>query len=134
MIPIINTILWRMGGAGVKPLGPEWRRLGFPLCLLLQYFNHPLILVSCLIAALVVRLPITLISNSVHSHFINWIWVWILPGLYLFPSFIIVRDLPNFAISWFFIGLIFTLGNITATRHIFVHEFFEAFTGFLVIG
>jgi hypothetical protein len=75
------------------------------------------------------RLPFTLIGNSIPSHALNWVWVWILGGLLSAPSIFLGACPTHLLLPSFVVGSLCTLSNINNTSDLFPWKMSEAFVG-----
>ena len=136
---LVNAILWRLGGAGKWPFKRHWRRVGYPVLsfILALSWGHSLTF-SLTIASLChasTRLPLTLIGNSLYTHWINWPWVWVVGYILGLPAIMthgwdgLLRALlPAFAQGW-----AITLSNIPSEARDWPHEACEVLIGFVVL-
>lgn len=133
ILNILNAALWRLGGAGAKPLGSRWRKFGYPILvgILAALINAELwrSFVAVALAAFAVTCPITYYGSEIRDNWFNWVWLWIL-GIY-FSGPLIALGIPSFLP--FFWSFFATLSNIKATSKIFTWEFCECFCGFVTI-
>jgi hypothetical protein len=140
MYEILNAFLWRMGGDGYPLLHRNWRRVGYPLILILSLLGGaaawPVALLTGILAHLTTRLPLTFIGNSLYTHWFNWVWVWVLGYIYGLPS-VLVHGWAGFLLSiipMVTVGMSLTLSNVSGVNSkTFTHEFCEAVTGFAVM-
>lgn len=130
VVAFVVAVLWAIGGTGFKwvrryvvPvifLITSWYWLGFSLGVIL----FPLSL------ALLARLPFTLIGDSIHEHWLNWLWIPIVLYLIGVPAAWI--DLAAFKyalVTLFFSAPLAVLSNIKLTREIFPWKLVEGVIG-----
>lgn len=135
LFPVI-AILWQAGGTWNKDL----RRLIIPHVLTLAtilFCGFSMLTIVQFVAILtILRLPFTLFGNSIHSHWFNWVWIWIsgaLLGLTALPLGIqlnsVVYTLVLAMIPCFVQGICGTLSNIKCTARFFKWKFVEGMIG-----
>ena len=139
MIPLIFAFLYRIGGAGWKPFGKNWRRIGIPiLTFLVLSVSGAGVVKSLLTAALLLaalRLPLTFYGSSIPSCAFNWIWLW-LAGYLLGLASVVTHGWQGLiyysCIPAMTQGVLITLSNIPETAKDFPHEACELAIGFSV--
>lgn len=84
-------------------------------------------------------LPVTLIGDSLHEHWLNWLWPFALgyiKGVAVIPIAIWLKVAKKCLfvsfIPCFVIGLAIVLSNVSATAEIFEWKFVEALSGFFM--
>lgn len=139
LLGFLNACLWRLGGDGCPPFKRQWRRIGYPVLLLvaciLREISPLIAILVALLAHLTTRLPLTLTDSDVDS-VKEFIWVFFLGFIYGLPS-VLINGLDGliYAIwSMLVTGLSLTLSNISGDMaRVFKHEFCEAVIGFAII-
>lgn len=131
---LIIAFLWRMGGAGIAPFRKNWRRVGVPIVVLFALFwsgYSEFQAIGCAVALfLALRLPLTLIGDSLYDHWLNWPWAWV-AGYIIGLSSIFVLGWSGFLFAFIPAvaqGASVTLSNIPKTATDFPHEACEILT------
>lgn len=133
---LILGFLWRIGGAGWKPIGKDWRRIAavlviFVACLWRGHSAERSILCAGL-SFFAFRLPLTLIGDSVPGHWINWPWQFVAGYLCGLPA-VATHGVSGFAaasIPCLAQGVSITLSNIPGPpAKTWVHEACEVLIG-----
>ena len=134
---LVGGVLWRLGGAGAKPIGRNWRRIGLPCVIfyltLSSHHNVFLSLLAALISHLTLRLPITLFGDSIWASIWNVPWLFVLGYLYGTPSLLFGSGLLSPLIPCLTVSVLTVLSNIPSTSRIFVWEAVEMAVGVSVI-
>lgn len=132
LITPIWSFLHAFGGWRNK----NWRRLGIPLTLLASglFFPTPWLPLVCssLLLALCLRLPFTLIGNSVNSSAWNWVWIFVLPLLQSSPSLVLRIEPLAVVVPALVLGLLGTLSNVSLSSRFVPWKWYEACAGFLI--
>ena len=132
---LINAVLWSLGGAGAWPFGRNWRRVGYPVLVLVIALQSGLSDVMAVLLAILchlsTRLPLTFFGSTIPGHWFNWIWLWL--GGYIIGLPAVLTHgwwglayalLPAFAQ-----GLSVTLSNLPGSASAWPHEACEVFIG-----
>lgn len=132
---LIIAFLWRIGGAGWPPLAKDWRRIVIPILVLIVLLMRNVSEFRAILAAvllfLALRLPLTLIGDSIPSYAINWIWPFI-SGYLLGLASVVTHGWPGFIYALIPAtaqGVSVALSNIPKTAKDFPHEACEVLIG-----
>ena len=125
-------LLYQLGGFRWKPL----RREGVPLVIFLSGimavgFSWQLLLSCCLLWC-ALRLPFTLIGDSLNDSWFNWVWIWIAGYLLGMASFPLSQSLLTPLVPLLAQGLLGSLSNIPYTAKFLPWKFVEGAIGFAV--
>lgn len=129
MVPVFSA-LYIIGGWKQK----NWRRLGLPLSLLafgllFSGLSWQLVASSFLLGA-ALRLPFTLIGDSVHSSPWNWVWIWVLGAILGISSLLISQVFPlSFLLPMLMQGVFGTASNLRPLSQYTPWKMVEAFVG-----
>lgn len=121
--------LYALGGYRHK----NWRRLGIPLSLLGAGLLFNLLswqlFCSALLIGLFLRLPFTLIGDSINASPWNWIWIWVLGGLYGIPALVLQLNLQAVAVPLIVVGILGTASNLPMLSRMAPWKFCEVCFG-----
>jgi hypothetical protein len=128
----ICALLWQLGGYRWKTL----RREGVPLSILsfgliFSGFSWGLLL-SALLLWCVIRLPFTLVGDSLHDFWGNWAWIWVLGALYGLPSLVLRLDPLAVLAPLLTVGLLGTSSNLPRLSRFAPWKLVEGAIGFSV--
>lgn len=128
MVPVFSA-LYIIGGWKQK----NWRRLGLPLALLVfgSLFGGLSwrLVASAFLLGCALRLPFTLIGDSVHASPWNWVWIWVFGGLLALPALVLRLDLPTVLVPLLVQGLWGTLSNLKSVSQYAPWKWVESVVG-----
>lgn len=118
-----------MGGSGAGP----YRKIGWPVLIAIYGFSiHAMwwqVILAVGLSVFAVTRPFTYHEDSLHEHWFNWMWVWIM-GIILGLPMLAYGHFNLWPFAW---CLAATLSNIKSTARIFVWEFCECICGITVM-
>ena len=125
----VFSILYLYGGYKQK----NWRRLGLPIALLVFSLAFGCfswwVVLSAFLLGVSLRLPFTLVGDSLYASWVNWVWIWILG--FLFGACSIPLGITvGLLFPCLVVGAVGTLSNLPQTSHYFPWKFCEASIGF----
>lgn len=123
------SLLWILGGWKQK----NWRRLGVPISLVLFGWLFGSVsyrlLLSALLLGLALRLPFTLVGDSLHAWWGNWVWVWVVGGLYGTPALVLRQEWIAVLVPLIVLGFLGTASNLPKLSRYAPWKMVEAFVG-----
>ena len=128
----VCAVLWQLGGHYYKTI----RREGVPLVIFLSGimavgFSWQLLL-SCGLLWCAVRLPFTLVGDSLNAFWGNWLWIWLAGYLLGMASFPLSQSLLLPLVPMLAEGLLGSLSNIPYTSRFLPWKFVEGAIRFSV--
>jgi hypothetical protein len=128
LVPVFS-LLYVIGGWKQK----NWRRLGLPISLLaFGWLFGGLswsLVASCLLLGAVLRLPFTLMGDSLYAWWGNWVWIWVVGYLFGASSLVLRFDLIAPLLPLAAQGIFGTLSNLRVSSRYFPWKWVEAIVG-----
>ena len=126
----ISALLWQIGGTWNKSI----RRFGVPLLLSATYLVFKgfswWLLAYLPLMLIVIRIPFTLIGDSVDENWINWPWIWVAGFLLGAPAAVFGLEGLLYALVPMLVqGSLGTLSNLAFGREAVQWKMVEAMVG-----